>query len=63
MDERLLRARDVATKVSLSRQHIYKLVAQGKFPKPIKLSANAVRWLEKDIDKWIREKARQEGKK
>ncbi len=63
MDERFLRIRDVAVKVGLSQQHIYKLVSEGRFPKPIKLGTNAVRWLERDIDRWIREKVKQERKK
>jgi len=36
---------------------IRKLVADGKFPKPISLSANRVAFIESEIDQWLRDRA------
>jgi prophage regulatory protein len=36
---------------------IRKLVADGKFPKPISLGKQRVAFLESEVDAWIRERA------
>ena len=51
--QRLLRLADVRERVPYSRSTIYKLITQGKFPKPISIGERAVAWLESDIDSWI----------
>jgi prophage regulatory protein len=33
------------------------LIAEGKFPKPIRLSANRVAFVESEIDEWLRARA------
>lgn len=43
--------------VPYSRQHIYVLVEQGDFPKPIRLSPRRIAWRDSDIEKWIEERA------
>ena len=52
---RTLRMRDLPSKVGYQPSTIYGLIAQGKFPKPSKLSpgGRAAGWLETDIDNWI----------
>ncbi len=52
---RTLRMRDLPSKVGYQPSTIYGLIAQGKFPKPSKLSpgGRASGWLETDIDNWI----------
>jgi len=50
---RFLRVKEVATKVSVSVATIWKLVSEGKFPKPKKLNIRTTVWLSTDIDKWI----------
>ncbi|QOF71422.1 AlpA family phage regulatory protein [Aminobacter sp. SR38] len=42
--------------VPYARGHVYRLIKAGEFPKPLKLSANRVAFLETDIDKWIQSK-------
>ena len=54
----LLRVKDVAAILSVSESAIYKWVAEGRFPKPIKLSdADAKRassrWHYEDIEAWL----------
>ena len=56
---RTLRMGDLTEKVGYKRSTIYGLVAQGKCPKPFKLTpgGRAAGWLESTIDDWILEKA------
>lgn len=44
-------------KVSLGRSTIYRLIAEGKFPKPFQLVPNRNAWIESDIDAWLSEKS------
>jgi len=56
MHERLLRIREVLQRTGYSRSAIYKLVAEGGFPKQIKIGPRAAAWPESAIDQWIAEK-------
>ncbi|ANA32271.1 hypothetical protein R82526_01544 [Ralstonia mannitolilytica] len=49
--------KQVAEKVSLGQSTLYRMIAEGKFPKPFLLAGNQKRWLEEDIDAWLAEKA------
>jgi predicted DNA-binding transcriptional regulator AlpA len=48
----LLNIDDVAERLRLSRRSVWKLVAVGKLPKPVKVLA-ASRWKKTDIDVFI----------
>lgn len=50
---RVLRLRQVKEKTGLGHDSIYRLGRLGKFPKRIKLSENAVGWLEDEIDAYL----------
>ena len=56
---RTLRMSELPEKVGYKTSTIYGLVAQGKFPKPFKLTPDgrAAGWLESTIDDWIRKQA------
>ena len=54
MSSMILRLPQVKTCVGLSRSSIYLGISQGTFPKPVKLGARAVGWLEGDIEAWLR---------
>ena len=54
MNEKLLRRRDVEELTGLSRASIYRLISEGGFPRPVRVSATAVRWKSSDIDAWIK---------
>lgn len=45
-----LRLRDVARRIGLSRATIYRLISDGKFPKPVKLSERTSVWVESEVD-------------
>jgi len=53
-DERLLRLRDVKEKTGLGSSTIYRRLADGSFPVPRILGPNTVRWLQSEIDAWIK---------
>ncbi|WP_037341936.1 AlpA family phage regulatory protein [Salinisphaera hydrothermalis] len=36
--------------------HIYNLIKQGQFPKPMRLGVRAVGWDSREIDEWIAER-------
>jgi len=48
----LLRLSDVCVRVALSRSTVYKRVAEGTFPAPIRVSERSVRWRAEDLDEW-----------
>ncbi|QTN43087.1 helix-turn-helix transcriptional regulator [Marinobacter salsuginis] len=57
MTDRVLRRKEVNSMVGLGTTKIYELIAEGRFPKPIKLSVRSVGWLESEVQAWIKEQA------
>ncbi len=51
----LLRMSEVKRRVGLGKTKIYAMIAEGKFPKPHRVTAAAVRWSARDIDRWVGE--------
>lgn len=49
----ILRRPLVEARTGMSKSSIYLAIQKGQFPRPIKLGARAVGWLERDIDIWI----------
>lgn len=56
MAQEILRLPQVKTRTGLSRASIYALIAQGRFPKQIKLSERAAGWLAHEVDAWIEQR-------
>lgn len=51
---RILRRKQVESRIGLSRSTIYARIAEGSFPKPIDLGGGrAVGWVEFEIDAWL----------
>lgn len=50
---KLLRRRTVETITGLSKSTLYKLIDEGRFPRPVKIGARAVAWRNTDITNWI----------
>ena len=48
----LLRLKDVCRLVGLSRSSIYKRVADGTFPRPLRVSERSARWRMQDLQEW-----------
>ena len=49
----VLRLDDVAREIGISKALIKRLVAEGDFPKPIKLSERARGWRRREILDWV----------
>ena len=60
---RVLRMKDLPSKVGFQPSTIYELVATGKFPPPFKLvpGGRASGWLESVIDAWLAKRSSQSG--
>ncbi|CAN0626458.1 prophage regulatory protein [Burkholderia multivorans] len=54
---RALRIKDVAAKVGLGQSTIYRMMAEGRFPKSFEIAPKRSAWLELDIDTWLAERA------
>lgn len=53
---KIIRLPQVIELTTYKRSSIYRLMDEGKFPKPIKIGARAVAWLEEDINQWLESK-------
>lgn len=53
----LLTVEEVAERTRLSKPTIYKLIRHGNFPRQLRLCANKVAWLEREVDGWVAERA------
>jgi len=51
--DRLIRIRDVAYLVGMSKATIYRKLKSGEFPQPVSTGGSSVRWKESDIMMWI----------
>ena len=51
--KRVLRLKEVRHKTGLGRSTIYRWMDEGKFPKPVRLGARSVAWIEHEIDEWL----------
>ena len=49
----ILRRKDIANRFGLSRSTIYAMMADGRFPKPVKLGHRAVGWRSDDLQTWF----------
>ncbi len=47
---------EVVQATSLSRSTIERMLRDGHFPKPIRLSVNRRGWLESDVEQWLKER-------
>ena len=49
----LLAAKDVARRLSIGVRTLWRLVAEGKFPQPVRYTRKLVRWKASDVDRYI----------
>jgi prophage regulatory protein len=50
---KILRRKDIENQFGLSRSTIYAMIANGRFPKPVKLGHRAVGWRSDDLQAWF----------
>ncbi len=53
MTDQILRRPAVEARTGLSRSTIYAMMAEGRFPKPVRLGKRAVGWMESTISEWL----------
>ena len=51
--DRILRDEEVRSRTGLSRTTRWRLIRDGKFPKPVKLTEHAIGWRESAIEAWL----------
>ncbi|CAN4268137.1 AlpA Predicted transcriptional regulator [Methylophilaceae bacterium] len=51
--DRYIRIKELAMMLGISKQTIYRLIAQNKFPKQIKLTERTAVWRLSTIEQWI----------
>ena len=60
--KRIIRQKEVCNKLGLSKATVWLYVrTRNDFPKPFRLGANSVGWLESDIDAWIDARVAERG--
>lgn len=53
---RLLRLPEVKQKLGLSRAGIYRLIAEGQFPRQVCIGPRTVAWCQDDLEAWIEQR-------
>ncbi|MCP5451468.1 MAG: AlpA family transcriptional regulator [Gammaproteobacteria bacterium] len=53
---RFIRLPEVCRTVGLPKSTVYKLMTEGDFPRPVKLTSRVSAWLEEEIDGWKQER-------
>ena len=53
---KLIKLKTVMECTGLARSTVYKFIAEGRFPKPVKLGPRMVAWVEGEIQQWILER-------
>jgi prophage regulatory protein len=52
-EERIIRLRPVLERTGLSRSTLYRKVAEGTFPKQVRIAARCVGWQESAVNAWL----------
>ncbi|MCU1248696.1 MAG: AlpA family transcriptional regulator [Edaphobacter sp.] len=63
MSHSIIRFPALRDRYGISRSRLYVWMAEGKFPRPIRLGERSVGWLENEVEDWLRgrvESSRQE---
>ena len=61
MAKKGIRRREVEERIGLACSTIYAMMADGRFPRPVKIGRRAVGWIEEDVNKWLRNKITQQS--
>ena len=54
----LLTLTEVMSKLGISRASIYRRIAKGEFPQPLKIGEGTNRWPADEIEAWVRARPR-----
>lgn len=50
---KIIRLNGVKVATGLGRSSIYKMMAEGTFPKSVPLTGKAVGWIDEEVDVWV----------
>lgn len=56
--DRIIRLKTVLTRTGLSRSTLYRKIAEGTFPRQVRISVHGAGWHESAINRWIADPAR-----
>ncbi len=62
MSTRFLSLKQVTEALTLSKATIYRRIAAGSFPTPVKLGAKRIAFIETEIDAWVARCATSNGR-
>ena len=51
--DRMMRISEVIDVLGVSRSTLYRMVAGGGFPRPVRVGQRATRWRQSDIQQWM----------
>ena len=61
MPNQILRLPEVTSRTGMPRSTLYAKIAEGQFPKPVKLSERSVGWCSNEIEAWVNERIATRG--
>ncbi|EGJ9167764.1 AlpA family transcriptional regulator [Escherichia coli] len=56
MSVTLIRLPEVQRRTGYSKAWLYRLISQGRFPKPVKIGPRSVAFIESEVDEWINQR-------
>ncbi|EIZ1472122.1 TPA: AlpA family transcriptional regulator [Salmonella enterica] len=63
VNQSLIRMPEARRRTGYGKAWIYKLIADGKFPAPVKLGSRSIAFVESEVDEWIAERIAERDKK
>lgn len=54
-NRRILRRPEVEAQCGFKRAHLYKLIGEGMFPRPLRIGVRAVGWDSTEVEQWVAE--------
>lgn len=61
MEGRLMTLKQVLARITLSKTEVYRRIAAGTFPKPVRLGPRRIAFVEDEINEWIVEQVNSRG--
>ena len=61
MPNQILRLPEVTSRTGMPRSTLYAKIAEGQFPKPVKISERSVGWRSNEVDAWVNERISMRG--
>ncbi|MDN3554701.1 helix-turn-helix transcriptional regulator [Halomonas maura] len=55
---KLIRKNEVLARCAISKSTLHRLIQNGGFPRPVKISDRCVAWVEHEVDEWMANRER-----